>query len=879
MPKKLKLKNGTEILVSEVPFASGGEGDLFDIVYPENYRNQVVKVYKPEKQTKERENKIEYLISNPPKVQVQDGHHSIIWVNQSVYEGNKFVGFIMHKAKGEKLEYLCHQKMPNNLGVIWRKFDFQNPEAIAIRKKLCFNIAVAIFQIHTLGNYVLVDMKPENIMVQPNGLISIIDVDSVEVIQNNTVLFLAPVATPEFIPPEYYKGLKPEKDIIPETWDRFSLSVIFYRLLCGIHPFIGSCKPPFDKINEASGKIEHGLFPIGKNSDKFSVIPPPHNNVKKLDKSIQNLFISCFDDGHISPILRPSADDWCRVFAPKPVIKINRLLPSNIHRFENFKGSFPLEFNLQYTPQYIAPILLNLKAPNGFGSFLGKIFGKSTKNQLVDTIIHQEINWQEINRQAKVLIKEFNNIKTNFQLSQQNILKQESQNIANIKSHYHKELSSVDDEATRLFLQEQQLLEQLEQETLIKIGFYDTKIKQFYSTQIQPIEQKYTSLLNSLQQQNTALLEQEALEIKRLETDIKVRIDEIRKEIQKIETDFISQHDSALNTKLKEITKRRNDIRLKEEKALATALERYQGHFLSGQSSQYSISADAHNIFNDQYAESTRIIRNLSNYGINTAADFSAVNASGEILTATGRWIKVPQVGGYRAERLEAWRKTKSRNAPSAVPQMLPQAETDTIKQQFKAEYNKLEQEERLARNEALSKKANVPSLLVNQKIEADKREQYLIQDLENRKNQIKVSYTANRQKLSLHYNKLQQEYQSVISRERQPFEQEKVITTNQQVLIRSKFEVEKKDLQSKFDPLHPTITNKANELKISTEAKIMQVRKKHQNLLQSNFQQFSAQHNEVKTSWINFHKGLINFTAELKLMQDEYKRISNIMR
>lgn len=874
MPKKFNLKNGTEIIVNDTPFASGGEGDLYDIISPSNYGNQVVKLYKPEKQTKERENKIEYLISNPPKINIQDGHHSIIWVNQIIYERNKFVGFIMHKAKGEKLEYLCHPKMPQNLGISWRKYDFQNPEALATRKKLCFNIAVAIFQIHTLGNYVLVDMKPENIMVQPNGLISIIDIDSVEVIQNNKVLFVAPVATPEFIPPEYYKGLKPEKDIIPETWDRFSLSVIFYRLFCGIHPFIGTCKPPFENINEASGKIEHGLFPNGKNSDKFRIIPPPHNNLKKLDKTIQDLFISCFDDGHTSPSLRPSADDWCRAFAPKPVIKINRPLPSNLYKFEAFNGSMPLGFTLQYTPQYNNPTLLNLKEPQGIGAFLGNIFGKSKKNKLIDTIILKEKKWQEINNQIKSLGKTLDNVKISYQTIQQNILKQETQSISNEKLQYQKVLSLIDGEATKLFLQEQRLLEQLERETLTKIAFYDTKIKQLHSTQIQPIEQKYTSSLNSLQQQNTTLLEAETLEIKQLEIEIRRKTEEIKREIRQIEANFISQHDTVLNQKLQEISRKKNDLRLREDKALATALEKYQGNFLSNQSSQHNISTDAHSIFNDQYATPSVIVGNLSRYGINTAADFSAVNSSGEILTSAGRWVKVPQVAGYRAERLEAWRKTKARNTPIAVPQMLSQNEIDNVKRPFKVEYNNLEQEERNARNEALSKKANVPSLLVNQKIEADKKEQYLNQELENKRNQVKVNYTSRRQSVSLQYNKLQQEYHTTILKVRQTFDQEKVSATNQQVLIRNKFEVDKKEIQSNFNPLHLEISNNANVLKNSTEATILQIRKKYQIELQTNLNNHTSQYDNAKTAFLNYNSEVIRFISELKLLQENYKKI-----
>ncbi len=97
---------------------------------------------------------------------------------------------------------------------------------------MCFNLSAALSQIHSYGSYVLVDIKPDNIMIRPDGLISIIDMDSTEVIANGRLIFPAQVATPEYTPPEYGKSIRNiEKDIIGETWDRFGIAVIFYRIL------------------------------------------------------------------------------------------------------------------------------------------------------------------------------------------------------------------------------------------------------------------------------------------------------------------------------------------------------------------------------------------------------------------------------------------------------------------------------------------------------------------------------------------------------------------------------------------------------------------------------------------------------------------------
>jgi len=105
-----------------------------------------------------------------------------------------------------------------NLSKEWNKFSFQTPGSIEARLKLCFNISAALSQIHSFGSYVLVDMKPDNVIVKPDGLISIIDIDSTEILKNNTLLFPAQVATPEYTPPEYYTSIKDiEKNVIDEV--------------------------------------------------------------------------------------------------------------------------------------------------------------------------------------------------------------------------------------------------------------------------------------------------------------------------------------------------------------------------------------------------------------------------------------------------------------------------------------------------------------------------------------------------------------------------------------------------------------------------------------------------------------------------------------
>lgn len=305
------------IQIAAKPFASGGEGEVYNITSPKNCSKQIVKVFKPSKRTPEREAKMKYMLAHPPAY-LSDASNAIVWVKDLVYEDGKFVGYTMNMAYGVKLEYLCGSKVAKSIGKDFQKYDFKYKDAYFWRLKLAFNLAVAVVQLHKTGRYVIVDLKPDNVIVQANGKIALIDMDSIEVIDNEEVLYYASAHTPEFSPSE---SLKIDKDLIPESWDRFSLAVNIYKLLLGVHPFTGTCKPPYEHCNNVEQLIQHGLFPFTK-SEYFEVIPPPHKRFLQTDLEIQLLFRKCFDT-HTKPEDRPTAMDWCEVLLPYARMVLN----------------------------------------------------------------------------------------------------------------------------------------------------------------------------------------------------------------------------------------------------------------------------------------------------------------------------------------------------------------------------------------------------------------------------------------------------------------------------------------------------------------------------------------------------------------------------
>lgn len=223
MAKHYTTSKGAQISLEDTPFAKGGEGSIFYITHPANFRSHCAKIYIDKYQDAQKK-KIKHMISNPP-ANLKNKGYLVCWPEETLYSNGKFVGFIMPLAfsESQKLYSLCLPDISNELPPIWRtKYNRGTSSGITgPRLKLCVNIAVAIHSIHRSNQYVLVDMKPHNLLMTDDGRISMTDMDSVQIANNKQNIFSAHVATPEYVPPEGTQ-LNPSKDYIPESWDRFS---------------------------------------------------------------------------------------------------------------------------------------------------------------------------------------------------------------------------------------------------------------------------------------------------------------------------------------------------------------------------------------------------------------------------------------------------------------------------------------------------------------------------------------------------------------------------------------------------------------------------------------------------------------------------------
>ena len=352
---KLTTHKGKTVQVEDRPFASGGQGAVYRFVG--QAQGTVAKIFYHETaeklaKTKKLERRIQFMVNNSPiKSSRQSIQNTLIWPLELLYRNGDFVGFIMPEAGNPhlpetpaKLTSLCKPQLGRKISSRpeWHKFGRTKGNAIKTRLQLCYNIAKAIHALHSTGAYVVVDLKPDNILINSNGWMSIIDLDSVQISKSGRALFPAEAFTEDYVPPEWQKNHSGiTKSLKHETWDRFSYAILAYQLLLGIHPFTAS----HHRFHTISDLIREGIFPNGKKRYELNVIPDSHYAFAALPKEVQALFIRCFEEGHHSPQLRPALHEWVDT-----LVEVLQM-PPKIHSFRSStqvrKDSLPVRLSWQ----------------------------------------------------------------------------------------------------------------------------------------------------------------------------------------------------------------------------------------------------------------------------------------------------------------------------------------------------------------------------------------------------------------------------------------------------------------------------------------------------------------------------------------------------
>jgi len=293
--------------LADAPFASGGAGEVYRATDASGaiYCVKILTKQKPGEIEK-----IKHMAENPP-ANLNAGWGSLCWPIDLVkkYGTVKPVGYVMPMALTDSVELsnLTNIRWPGkSLPPLAAKLDRTSPNGLTARMLIACNISAAVDRIHQLG-CVFVDLKPQNILVSPRGQISLVDLDSLQVVSGREI-FRGPLGSPEYMPSESYKMDFNQGPKIEPSWDLFSLAVIHYEILLGIHPFTASPRPSIIGCETIEDAIRFKMYVHGNNRSNLEVIPAPHSSINVVPSELAALFKRAFDAA--SPALRPTAKEW-----------------------------------------------------------------------------------------------------------------------------------------------------------------------------------------------------------------------------------------------------------------------------------------------------------------------------------------------------------------------------------------------------------------------------------------------------------------------------------------------------------------------------------------------------------------------------------------
>jgi DNA-binding helix-hairpin-helix protein with protein kinase domain len=309
------LEDGTPVKLSSQKLGDGGEGTVYLVDSNQRFIEKCVKIYTKPKQ--EQHEKIKFMVKNTPSFFDNDGC-KICWPEQIIYDRNKnFIGFMMPCAYPNSVT--LNRFISLGRKVPWiDKYDLKTDAGLRRRIGLCKNIARVFYFIHRANFYVVGDVKPHNILLDENCNISLVDLDSIQIIDTNKgVKFFTLVASAEYAAPEVMREIMKDtgRTAIHMTADKFSMALLFYFILVGIHPYAVSPKNVSDSgHNSLQDLIKNGYYAHGKRVSDIYKMNTLHNNLHQLPPEIQNLFKKNLCDGVNNPLTRAPASTWGQLF-------------------------------------------------------------------------------------------------------------------------------------------------------------------------------------------------------------------------------------------------------------------------------------------------------------------------------------------------------------------------------------------------------------------------------------------------------------------------------------------------------------------------------------------------------------------------------------
>lgn len=215
VPRKQPLifELSKHVILKEM-LSSGGEG----AVYQTDKKDKVAKLYHDPVKRRIDE-KVKFLASLDLKID------TIAQPEELIYKNQKFQGFTMKNLSGYKTLFFITTTARNDF--------FHQPLSYKFILSIAIKITETISKLHQFG-IVIGDIKLQNIMVNRNGDICFVDIDSIQI---NSRL-LCHTRTFEYQPPETHK----DSDFINKLrywhYDAYSTAVLIFQLLTlGTHPY------------------------------------------------------------------------------------------------------------------------------------------------------------------------------------------------------------------------------------------------------------------------------------------------------------------------------------------------------------------------------------------------------------------------------------------------------------------------------------------------------------------------------------------------------------------------------------------------------------------------------------------------------------------
>lgn len=207
--------------------AEGGEG----IVYSLDGGQQVAKIYRAAP-TDIMQRKLLGMLKYQVDLRQQDTNIPLItWPQDLLFKDGIFAGYVMPLVSGGFPIWQVVREDTRNK-VFNGQYDWTLSLATAA------NLSSLVAHLHQM-NITIGDMNSNNILVHPNGCITIIDVDSFDIRDRDTgEHFKCTVGRPEFLPPELQgRNLSSENALFTEETDNFALAIHIFQLLFCTHPF------------------------------------------------------------------------------------------------------------------------------------------------------------------------------------------------------------------------------------------------------------------------------------------------------------------------------------------------------------------------------------------------------------------------------------------------------------------------------------------------------------------------------------------------------------------------------------------------------------------------------------------------------------------